>query len=48
MILIFFQLVDLGEFCRNHILKDLSSEEINLCPILKSAAVKYVLTFRLH
>jgi hypothetical protein len=40
-------LVDLSEFCRNHIIKDLLvAPDVNALPVLKASAVKYILTFR--
>ena len=40
------QLVDLTDFCRQHIIPELQKPDVNGMPVLKAAAVKYVMTFR--
>uniref|UniRef100_A0A8B9RB38 Exportin-2 n=1 Tax=Astyanax mexicanus TaxID=7994 RepID=A0A8B9RB38_ASTMX len=40
------ELVNLSEFFVNHILPDLRSPNVNEFPVLKSDAIKYVMTFR--
>lgn len=40
------ELVDLGEFFTSHVLPELSAADIDTLPILKSASIKFVSTFR--
>ncbi len=40
------QLVDLTDFCRQHIIPELQKPQVDELPVLKAASVKYVMTFR--
>lgn len=40
------QLVDLTDFCRQHILPEVQKPDIDTLPVLKASAVKYLMTFR--
>ena len=40
------QLVDLTDFCRQHIIPELQKPNVDELPVLKAAAVKYIMTFR--
>ena len=40
------QLVDLTDFCRQHIIPELQKPNVNELPVLKAAAIKYIMTFR--
>ena len=40
------QLVDLVDFCRQHIIPELQKPNVDELPVLKAAAVKYIMTFR--
>merc|ERR1711962_701181 len=40
------ELVDLADFCRQHIISELQKPNVDELPVLKASAVKYILTFR--
>ena len=42
---LFFQ-VDLTDFCRQNIIPELQKPNVDEMPVLKAAAVKYIMTFR--
>lgn len=40
------QLVNITQFCQQHILPELERQDVNELPVLKADAIKYVMTFR--
>ncbi|XP_050506211.1 exportin-2 [Diabrotica virgifera virgifera] len=40
------QLVDINQFCQQHILSELERPDVNDLPVLKADAIKYIMTFR--
>lgn len=40
------QLVDISQFCQQHIIPELERPDVNDLPVLKADAIKYVMTFR--
>ncbi|CAG9857406.1 unnamed protein product [Phyllotreta striolata] len=40
------QLVDITQFCQQHVLPELERPDVNDLPVLKADAIKYVMTFR--
>ncbi|XP_056631908.1 exportin-2 [Diorhabda sublineata] len=40
------QLVNITQFCQQHILPELERQDVNELPVLKADAIKYIMTFR--